>query len=138
METQNKLIVEDLEVITFPEAKPEAEPEAKQETEPGAKPEAESDIINNNANVPKETSQADTANLSNILSNIEYEFIKCLLHAKNYSDFIKSNGLMLSVLIDSINEKLFDMFCDTVLIFNGDKPELVEDYEDELKEIIRE
>ncbi len=28
------------------------------------------------------------------------------------------------------------MFCDTVLIFEGDEPELIEDYEDELKAII--
>lgn len=76
--------------------------------------------------------QADAANLS----NIEYEFMKCLLYGKDYSDLVKSNGLMLSVLIDSINEKLFDMFCDTVLIFEGNKPELIEDYEAELKEII--
>ena len=65
--------------------------------------------------IPKAAAQADAANLS----NIEYEFMKCLLYGKNYSDLVKSNGLMLSVLIDSINEKLFDMFCDTVLIFEG-------------------
>ena len=76
--------------------------------------------------------QAEAANLS----TIEYEFMKCLLYGKDYSDLVKSNGLMLSVLTDSINEKLYDMFCDTVLIFEGDKPELIEDYEAELKEII--
>jgi hypothetical protein len=70
------------------------------------------------------------------LSTIEYEFMKCLLYGKNYNDLIKSNGIMLSVLIDSINEKLFDIFCDTVIIFEGDQPELIEDYEAELKVII--
>lgn len=78
------------------------------------------------------SARADAANLS----KIEYEFMKCLLYGKDYSDLLKSNGLMLSVLVDSINEKLFDIFSDTVLIFEGDKPELIEDYEAELREII--
>ena len=112
LETQNKLIVEDPEEITIPDANPVADTKPIPDTMSAA--------------------QAEAANLS----NIEYEFMKCLLYGKDYSDLVKSNGLMLSVLIDSINEKLFDMFCDTVLIFEGDKPELIEDYEAELKEII--
>ncbi|MBR0600302.1 TerB N-terminal domain-containing protein [Sinanaerobacter chloroacetimidivorans] len=107
LETQNKLIVEDSEEITISDV-----------------PEAAAQVA--------AAVQEDAANLS----NIEYEFMKCLLYGKDYSDLVKSNGLMLSVLIDSINEKLFDLFCDTVLIFDGDEPELIEDYEDELKAII--
>lgn len=85
-------------------------------------------------NIPdtKPAAQIDASNLN----NIEHEFMKCMLYGKNYSDLVKSNGIMLSVLIDSINEKLFDLFSDTVLILEGDKPELIEDYKDELKEII--
>lgn len=107
LETQNKLIVEESEEITI-------------------------------SDVPESAVQADAAAQAGAanLSNIEYEFMKCLLYGKNYSDLVKSNGLMLSVLIDSINEKLFDMFCDTVLIFEDDEPELIEDYESELKEMI--
>lgn len=122
LETQNKLIVEDFEEITKPVADTNNDLITLIEAEP--------DNINNDVIA----AQVDAANLS----NIEYEFMKCLLYGKNYSDLVKSNRLMLSVLIDSINEKLFDMFCDTVLIFEGDKPELIEDYKDELKEIIRE
>jgi hypothetical protein len=92
----------------------------------------EPDNINKNVIIPKAAAPAEAANLS----NIEYDFMKCILYGNNYNDLVKSNGLMLSVLIDSINEKLFDIFCDTVLIFEGDKPELIEDYEDELKAII--
>jgi hypothetical protein len=82
----------------------------------------------------KETESENTTNLS----NVEYEFMKCLLYGKEYNDLIKSQGLMLSVLIDSVNQNLFDMFGDTVIIYEGDKPELFEDYGDELKVIIRE
>ena len=43
---------------------------------------------------------------------------------------------MLSVLTDSINEKLYDIFSDTVLTWD-DRPEPVEDYMDDLKEMVR-
>lgn len=40
---------------------------------------------------------------------------------------------MMSVLVDGINEKLYDEFMDSVL---DDTPALVEDYIDELKEMV--
>ncbi len=130
LETQNKLIVGEFEKINLTEAKPVADTNYDLFALMEAKP----DNINNDVIVPKEAVQADAANLS----NIEYEFMKCLLYGKNYCDLVKSNGLMTSVLIDSINQKLFDMFGDTVITYEDDMPELIEDYEDELKEIIRE
>ena len=39
---------------------------------------------------------------------------------------------MLSVVVDSINEKLYDRFGDTVIVFNEDIPELLEDYAGEV------
>ena len=42
---------------------------------------------------------------------------------------------MVSILADSINEKLFDLFGDTVIDFSADSPELIEDYTDELREM---
>ncbi|QOX65722.1 hypothetical protein FRZ06_21410 [Anoxybacterium hadale] len=126
LETQNKLIVEDAEKIMIPE--PVADRAIQADTEAQTDTEAQADT----ATQADAASQKDAANLS----SIEYEFMKCLLYGKDYSDLIKSNGLMLSVLIDSINEKIFDIFSDTVLIFEGENPELIEDYEAELKEII--
>ena len=41
---------------------------------------------------------------------------------------------MLSVLVDGINEKLYDIFMDSVL---DDSPALVEDYIDDLKEMVK-
>ena len=40
---------------------------------------------------------------------------------------------MLTVAIDEINERLFDDFGDTVINFDGDTPEIIEDYKEELK-----
>ena len=71
------------------------------------------------------------------LSDSEFRFLECLLYGKAYGRFVQDNGLMLSVLIDAINEKLFDRFSDTVIIFDGDNPEVIEDYIEELKGIIR-
>lgn len=70
------------------------------------------------------------------LDDNEYKILHCLLYGEEYSTFLKKNGLMLSVVADSINEKLFDMFGDTVIDFDGDVPMLIDDYTDELKGII--
>ena len=72
------------------------------------------------------------------LSDHEYRFMQRLLYGRAYDDFLRTERLMLSVLVDAINESLFDRFDDTVIIFEGEKPALIEDYIDELKSIIRE
>lgn len=49
--------------------------------------------------------------------------------------WVRSSGLMLSVLVDGINDKLYDTFSDSVLL-GDDPPELIEDYIADLKEMI--
>lgn len=71
------------------------------------------------------------------LSDTEYTLTRLLLCGEEYAAFVKESGCILSVLIDSINEKLFDTFGDTVIVFNGDEPEVLEDYAEELKGIIK-
>ena len=66
------------------------------------------------------------------LSPAEYRLLQCLLYGRDYS-WVQAEGYMLSVLSDSINDKLYDSFLDSVL---DDTPELVEDYIDELKEMV--
>ena len=46
--------------------------------------------------------------------------------------WVRTEGRMLSVLVDGINEKLYDDFADTVI--EGDPPAVVPDYQDELME----
>lgn len=65
----------------------------------------------------------------------EQEFLRCLLDGKLH-EFTSKNNTMLSLLADSVNEKLFDNFADTVIIFDGYMPVIIEDYEDELKGMI--
>ena len=50
--------------------------------------------------------------------------------------WVQIEGLLLSVLVDSINDKLFDLFGDTVLLYDGE-PEVIEDYAEQLKEMVK-
>lgn len=70
------------------------------------------------------------------LSDMEYRFLRHLLYDGKQKAPFQANGLMLSVLIDGINEKLFDMFNDTVIGYEGDEPALIEDYKADLKGMI--
>ena len=70
------------------------------------------------------------------LDNDEICFMKALLYNGNIADIAKSCGKMVSILADSVNEKLFDRFGDTVIEFTGDLPALIEDYTEELMEMI--
>lgn len=68
------------------------------------------------------------------LSEIEASLLKWLLLPDTFSKPDPGN-LILSVIVDSINEKLFDEFSDLV-IENDSIPFLIEDYRDELEEIV--
>ncbi len=70
------------------------------------------------------------------LTDIETQFINSLLRGEPYASLIQSRGLMLSVLVDGINEKLFDTFGDTVIADSGDGPELIEEYRESMKGIV--
>ena len=76
--------------------------------------------------------QAPAAGEDCPLSDAEYRLLQCLLYRRDCS-WVQSEGYLLSVLVDSINDKLYDTFLDSVL---DDTPEPVEDYIDELKEMV--
>ena len=42
------------------------------------------------------------------------------------------------MLADGINEKMMDLIGDTVIEFSGDSPEIIEDYTEDLREMIPE
>lgn len=68
------------------------------------------------------------------LSPPQYRLLRDLLYGGSL-EWVRREGLMLSVLTDGINEALYDMFCDTVLT-SDEPPEVIEDYIDELKETV--
>lgn len=71
------------------------------------------------------------------LTEAEVAILSALFNGGDIEATARSEGVMLSVAVDSINEKLFDEFGDTVIVFEGELPVLLEDYIDELKEILK-
>ncbi len=70
------------------------------------------------------------------LDETETAFLRCLLNGTPYAELLKAQNRMLSVLVDAINEALFDRFGDTVLLMEDAVPVLLEDYAEELKGMI--
>lgn len=66
------------------------------------------------------------------LSENEYRLLQGLLYGRSNA-WVQAEGHLLSVLIDGINEKLYDTFLDTVV---DDTPAVIEDYIDDLKEMV--
>lgn len=66
------------------------------------------------------------------LSPAEYRLVQCLLYGGG-TGWVQAEGHLLSVLVDGVNEKLYDTFLDCVL---DDTPRLIEDYIDDLKEMV--
>lgn len=70
------------------------------------------------------------------LTDAERYFAVSLLKGEDYRSQLRSYGLQVSIVSESVNEKFFDVFGDTVIDFNGDEPFVIEDYSDELKGIL--
>lgn len=105
------------EKLVLPEERAEAEREA-------AAPE-------NTEQIPQKTE-----NPPGLSENAAY-LLDCLLHKQPYDALTQANGVMLSLLVDEINERLYDEIGDTVLEQDGDTLSLVPDYLDDLKAIFR-
>lgn len=89
------------------------------------------DIANS---APAASNSADPADLppSALLNDAERKLLSSLLFGATL-DWIKAEGHILSVLVDGINEKLYEIFGDSVI---GEDYSLVEEYLDDLKELI--
>lgn len=68
-----------------------------------------------------------------LLSPVEKRFLRCLLQAGDLG-WLRDEGLLLSVLVDGINEKLYDFFGDSVL---DETPRVIEDYVGDLEEMVQ-
>ncbi len=71
------------------------------------------------------------------LNEAERDFLSALLNGGDWNGAARSHSMLPAILADSINEKLFDDFGDTVIDYSGDAPVLIEDYADELGSYIR-
>ena len=71
------------------------------------------------------------------LDDAELGFVQCLAHGGGHEEFARSRGLLPSLLVDKINEKLFAVFNDTVIVDEGNGAELIEDYREDLRELLK-
>lgn len=69
------------------------------------------------------------------LSSEEMATIILLLKGKDLDKYLKEHHLMATVIIDNINEKLFDEFGDNVIEFINDIPTVIEDYQEDLEDM---
>lgn len=73
--------------------------------------------------------QQDTQSTDHGLTQAEKRLL-CTLLTGGALDWVRAEGQILSVLVDGINEKLYEDFSDTVI--EGEPPAVVEDYREEL------
>lgn len=66
------------------------------------------------------------------LAPAERRLLQCLLYGGD-TGWVQAEGYLLSVLADGVNEKLYDLFQDSVL---DGTPQVIEDYMDDLKEMV--
>ena len=78
---------------------------------------------------PVDPGIAEGAEDINGLDAAELRLLRTLLGGGDLA-WVRAEGLLLSVLVDGVNEKLYDDFADTVI--EGEPPAVVSDYRDEL------
>lgn len=67
----------------------------------------------------------------------ERYLLKALLTGQPYKDYLKKHHLMASILVDQVNDKLFDVIGDTAIEFDDDnQPQIIEDYRSDVQSII--
>ncbi len=83
---------------------------------------------------PEPTSELVTEPAPALLSAQEAEFVRLLIEGGAWKEYLREQHLFASVIVDSVNEKLYDEIGDTVLEMDGDVPQIVEDYIEELRQ----
>ena len=73
---------------------------------------------------------------SSPLTSLEHALVLVMLEHGSLHDFEREHACIASVLIDSINEKLYDEFADICIDASAGQPEIIEDYIEELEELI--
>jgi len=73
-----------------------------------------------------------------LLDAVQIQILRGLLHGESVRDVIKANRLMPSMVADAINEAMFDEIGDTVLSCEEDALALVDDYRDDIAQLLGE
>lgn len=70
------------------------------------------------------------------LNDTEQKLLLAIYNDQPYQDFLRQQHLLLSVVVDQINEKIFDEIGDAVIDCDGQKAEIVEDYRTDLADLL--
>lgn len=70
------------------------------------------------------------------LDENEEQLLLALFSGQPYQDFLRQRHLLLSVVVDQINEKIFDEIGDAVIDCDGQKAKIVEDYRSDLADLL--
>ena len=85
----------------------------------------------------KMTKDIDESAASDLgLDQNEEQLLLALFSGQPYQDFLRQRHLLLSVVVDQINEKIFDEIGDAVIDCDGQKAEIVEDYRSDLADLL--
>ena len=119
--TEERLIVDEDDAL-LPAAGEDISPPMPEQSPPPPAPQ-------NAAAAPYTNPQQDTPSADHGLTGAEKRLL-CALLTGGALDWVRAEGQILSVLVDGINEKLYEAFSDTVI--EGEPPAVVEDYREEL------
>lgn len=78
----------------------------------------------------------DSLSHSSLLLPLENELLHRLLASQDWKFFLKENHLILSVIMESINNKLYSVVGDIVLQEGDNGPEIIEDYKEDITQIL--
>ena len=89
-------------------------------------------------NVQKSTTAIEVPADNNLnLSPAEQYLLNSLLNGQEWAAYFKQRHIMVSIVVDRINDKLFDEIGDTVIEFDeDDQPYIIEDYFEDVKTLI--
>lgn len=93
--------------------------------------------ISASASVPTPASApapASTTTHDGTTPDPEHFLVRSLLNHEPYEDELRRRHESVSMLVDRINERMMDEIGDTVIEFDGDRPVIIEDYEDDLRQ----
>jgi len=98
----------------------------------------EKNYIKYNDGNQSKTENPNSDNLSEISDDINLKILKFIIAGKDYKSLIKSNNLFTSIITDNINETFFEDIGDNILECECDNIYLVEDYREDILDIIGE
>ncbi len=94
-------------------------------------PESGAQDVPGTAQMPESRERPDTA--GTVLSDDERAILRRIAQGGDWKGYAAEHRLMLSMTVDSINEKLMDEIGDTVLEWEGDTPAIIEDYREDIR-----